>query len=249
MTMTASVFQFCPVPVFVAIDTPDLARAKALVSMLRDAGCGIKLGLEFFNRHGPQGIRDVMDGVDAPLFLDLKFHDIPNTVAGAVRAAVALRPAYLNVHAGGGAAMMQAACDAAKEAAAQENVPCPGLLAVTVLTSLDDPALEAVGQSVPAGDQVERLALLAKKSGMDGVVCSAHEIERLRAACGAGFALMVPGIRPAGSAANDQKRIMTPERAIAGGATHLVIGRPITQAEDPAAAARAILETLPPVAS
>ena len=178
------------------------------------------------------------------LFLDLKFHDIPNTVAGAVRAACALRPAYMNVHAAGGRTMMRAAADAAAEEAARGGFAAPRLLGVTVLTSLDDAALAETGCAGGSADTVLRLAALAQESGMAGIVCSAHEIEAVRRACGPDFVLMVPGIRPAGSAAADQKRVMTPERALAAGATHLVIGRPISEAADPAAAARAIIGSL-----
>jgi orotidine-5'-phosphate decarboxylase len=176
------------------------------------------------------------------LFLDLKFHDIPNTVAGAVRAACHLRPALLNVHASGGATMMQAAAEAAREAAEDMEVERPLVLGVTVLTSLDDEDLAAVGQRGPAREQVIRLARLAQASGLDGVVCSPREIVALRKACGPGFVLLVPGIRPAWAAKGDQKRTMTPAEALAAGADYLVIGRPITAAEDPTAAARRILE-------
>lgn len=231
--------------IFCAIDTTDIAKAKSLAAAIAPVTGAIKLGLEFFNANGPQGVREVLSAVPgAPLFLDLKFHDIPNTVAGAVRAATRLGPAYLNVHASGGAGMMRAAADAAREESARLGIAAPVLLGVTVLTSLDDAALEDVGQKTPASDQVRRLAELSQKAGLGGVVCSAHEIATLRAACGRDFVLMVPGIRPAGSETADQKRVMTPRAAIAAGATHLVIGRPITGAPDPAAAARAILESL-----
>ena len=228
--------------IYCAVDTTDPARAVDLAGILMRTGCGLKLGLEFFSAHGPQGVRTLRSQFpDLPLFLDLKFHDIPNTVAQAVRAVVLLGVSCLNVHATGGAEMMKAAVAAAREESARLGINPPAVLAVTVLTSLDDAALAAIGQAGPAADQVARLALLSRDSGMAGVVCSAHEIERLRAACGADFILMVPGIRPAGSAAQDQKRTMTPAQALAAGATHLVIGRPITQAPDPAAAIRAIL--------
>lgn len=232
--------------IFCAVDTPDIGRAKNLAGILTRTGCGLKLGLEFFSANGPQGVRAVTGTYpELPLFLDLKFHDIPNTVAQAVRAAVQLRPAYLNVHAAGGAAMMKAAYDAAGDEAARHGMEAPRLLAVTVLTSMDEAALGETGQHGPPVLQVERLALLTKNgAGLDGVVCSAHEIEMLRRACGQDFVLMVPGIRPAGSAAQDQKRTMTPAQAVAAGATHLVIGRPITQAPDPETAIRAILDEI-----
>jgi orotidine-5'-phosphate decarboxylase len=231
--------------IFCALDTPDIEQAKTLAVALASVTGSIKLGLEFFNAHGPQGVREVLRvAPGVPLFLDLKYHDIPNTVAGAVRAAVSLRPLYLNVHAAGGVEMMRAARAAAGEEAARLGCVAPKILAVTVLTSLDDAALERVGQARPASDQVRRLATLTQEAGLDGVVCSAHEIADLRAACGPDFVLMVPGIRPAGAEVGDQKRVMTPAAAMRAGATHLVIGRPITGAPDPAAAARDILASL-----
>ncbi|MBU0858310.1 MAG: orotidine-5'-phosphate decarboxylase [Alphaproteobacteria bacterium] len=234
-----------PLPhVFCAIDTTDTARAVNLAQTLSVTGCGIKLGLEYFNAQGPDGIRAVRAAADAPLFLDLKYHDIPNTVAGAVRAACALEPAYMNVHASGGAEMMRAAHDAAGEEAARLDIDAPQILAVTILTSLDDAALADIGYARQSRDQVLRLAELTQAAGLAGIVCSAHEIAAVRAACGPEFILMVPGIRPAGSSSDDQKRIMTPPEALSAGATHLVIGRPITGATDPAAAAREILATL-----
>ena len=230
-------------PVFVAIDTPVLSKACASVASLNLPGLGIKLGLEFFAAHGAAGVRAVMDaaGDSASLFLDLKFHDIPNTVAGAIRATTGLCPMLLNVHAGGGPTMMQAAVKAATEEAQRLGVPKPKLLAVTVLTSMDDSDLTAVGQRPPAREQVVRLAKLAQECGMDGVVCSAEEIGAIRAACGGSFLLVVPGIRPAGSAQGDQKRVMTPAEAMRAGATSLVVGRPITTAPVPAEAAAAIV--------
>jgi orotidine-5'-phosphate decarboxylase len=223
-------------PIFVAIDTTDLAQARALVAAVGPHVGGVKLGLEFFCARGHDGVRAV--GAGLPVFLDLKLHDIPNTVAGAVRAVAPLRPAILNVHAAGGAAMMRAAREAA-EASAGDG-PRMKIIGVTVLTSLDATDLDAVGQRIPVADQVKRLAGLAQASGLDGVVCSAHEIAVLRAACGPDFLLVVPGIRPVGAALGDQKRVMTPVEAVAAGASHLVIGRPITAEPDPAAAARAI---------
>lgn len=223
--------------IFSAIDTADLAHACKLAAQLAPH-TGIKLGLEFFSGHGAAGVKEVMKAAgDAPLFLDLKFHDIPNTVAGAVRTACReLKPAYLNVHAQGGAEMMRAARKAC--------TPGTKLLAVTVLTSLDDNALSEAGQNMPAGELVRHLAALAKECGLDGVVCSSHEIEPLRRALGKDFILMVPGIRPAGADHGDQKRVMTPEQALQAGATHLVMGRPITESSDPAKAALDILAGL-----
>jgi orotidine-5'-phosphate decarboxylase len=225
---------------FVAIDTPDASHAARLARELASTGCGIKLGLEFFSANGPAGVEQVtVAAPEAPLFLDLKFHDIPNTVAAAVRSALPLKPFILNVHASGGPAMMKAAADAARSTSRR-----PLVIAVTVLTSLDDGDLTAVGQTPPAADQVTRLARLTKSSGLDGVVCSAHEAASLRAALGSDFKLIVPGIRPAGSAVGDQKRVMGPADAIRAGADILVVGRPITEASHPIAAARAIIDEI-----
>jgi orotidine-5'-phosphate decarboxylase len=199
----------------------------------------VKLGKEFFTANGPVGVQRVAE-VGLPIFLDLKYHDIPNTVAGAVRAAVPLAPFMLNVHAIGGATMMRAAADAAAEAGAKR----PMVLAVTVLTSLVTADLASVGVFGTVRDQVVRLALLAKDCGLDGVVCSAEEVVALRGACGRDFMLIVPGIRPSWAAAGDQKRIVTPADAVALGADFLVIGRPITTAANPAAAARRIGEEI-----
>jgi len=223
--------------IFCAIDTNDINQATKIVQSISDT-CGIKLGLEFFNAHGVKGVKDILKIVgDVPLFLDLKYHDIPNTVAGAIRAVTyRLKPAFLNVHASGGLDMMKAAKDACPEGTK--------LLAVTVLTSIDADTLDSVGQGSDASAQVKKLALLAKEAGCDGVVCSSHEIEAIRAACGDDFITMVPGIRPEGSDAGDQKRIMTPKEAVQKGATHLVIGRPITQADEPTKMAREILSSL-----
>lgn len=228
--------------VLVALDTADLERAKALASALSSLVGGLKIGKEFFTAHGPQGVRALAGG--QPLFLDFKFHDIPNTVASALRAAVDLEPLIINVHASGGGAMMAAAAEAVRDAAAARGVARPRLIGVTVLTSLDDADLEAVGQRGPTAEQVLRLARLARDSGLDGVVCSPREIAMLRDALGPDFLLVVPGIRPDWAAKGDQKRVTTPTEALAAGADYLVIGRPITGAEDPAAAARRIGEEL-----
>ena len=233
-----------PHRLFVAVDTPDLDAALAMTDGLKGAaGLGIKLGLEFFGAHGPAGVKAVTERVGAgTIFLDLKFHDIPNTVAGAIRAVVPLAPAVVNVHASGGPTMMRAAAAAATEAAAKAGVARPAVLAVTVLTSMDESDLSAVGQTGAPEEQVVRLAKLAQECGMDGVVCSAREIAPIRAACGADFLLVVPGIRPAGSQVGDQKRVLTPAEAVKAGASSLVVGRPITQAAEPRQAAAAILE-------
>ena len=225
--------------VFVALDTPDMDGALSLAGSLAGVVGGIKLGKAFFTANGPQGVRRAA-AAGLPVFLDLKFHDIPNPVADAVRAALSLAPVMLTVHASGGAAMMRAAADAAREAGANR----PLVLGVTVLTSLGAEDLAATGLAGPVPDQVMRLARLAQASGLDGVVCSAREAAALRAECGADFKLVVPGIRPAGAAAGDQKRTATPAEAMAAGADYLVIGRPVTGAGDPAQAARTIIDEI-----
>lgn len=226
-------------PVFCALDTTDLGRAEKLARSLKGSVGGAKIGMEFFNAHGPQGYRAVA-AAGLPIFLDLKLHDIPNTVAGGIRAILPLKPAIVNVHAAGGAAMMRAAADAAREAGSDR----PLVIGVTMLTSLDASDLADTGVSGTPGDHVRRLAGLAASSGLDGVVCSAHEIEVLRRDLSKDFKLVVPGIRPAGSDIADQKRIMTPAEALALGADILVIGRPITGAGDPRAAAEEIGRSL-----
>ena len=231
--------------IFCAVDTTDLDTARDLGRRIAGVVGGIKLGLEFFVAHGPAGVRAVIGEDGPPLFLDLKLHDIPNTVAGGIRAALPLKPAFMTIHTSGGPAMMRAAAEAAASAGeANAAEKRPKILAVTVLTSMDEADLQAVGQSVPVADQVKRLALLAKESGVDGVVCSPAEVALIREACGPDFILMVPGIRPSWAAANDQKRVMTPAEALAAGADHLVIGRPITGDADPEAAARRIVSEL-----
>ena len=227
-----------PNPVFVALDTTDLNLARDLAARLKPHVGGLKLGLEFFSAHGPQGVK-AFTGMGVPVFLDLKFHDIPNTVAGAARAAAGLGVDIINVHAAGGEAMMKAA----REAAHSVN-PKTKVIAVTVLTSLNDNDLAAVGQRGPAQEQVLRLATLTRDCGLAGVVCSAHEIAPLRKALGPDFLLVVPGIRPAGAAVGDQQRVMGPKEARDLGASILVIGRPITGASDPAQAAREIAQSL-----
>lgn len=225
-------------PIFVALDTTDLDYARQLAERVRGSVGGLKLGLEFFNAHGPDGVRPFLD-IGLPVFLDLKYHDIPNTVAGACRAAAGLGVSILNVHAQGGAVMMRAALEAVKGVS-----PSTRVIAVTMLTSLGDEDLPSVGLTPPVGDQVLRLAALAQQCGLDGVVCSAHEIVRLRRELGPDFLLVVPGIRPAGAALGDQRRVMGPAEARDAGASVLVIGRPITGAADPAQAAREIAQSL-----
>jgi len=224
--------------IFCALDTADLSEATHWARSIGPVTGGLKLGLEFVNTFGPQGIEAIKTAApDAALFIDLKFHDIPATVARAVRTICrAFAPAYLNVHAAGGLSMMEAAREA-----------CEGpsnLLAVTLLTSLDQAEITAIGYTGTVEAQVKRLARLTRQAGLDGVVCSSHEIAPLRADLGPDFILMVPGIRPAGGDVQDQKRIMTPQEALKAGATHLVIGRPITHAPDPAQAAQDIIDSL-----
>jgi orotidine-5'-phosphate decarboxylase len=219
-----------------AIDTAERARAEAMAQAVAPH-CGlVKLGLEYFLANGPAGLAAASG---APVFLDLKLHDIPNTVAGAVRSLLPLNVQMLTVHAGGGGAMVAAAAKAASEAPTR-----PQILAVTVLTSLDAAALAETGVAGGTTQQVLRLARLALENGADGLVCSAHEIAPLRDAFGPKPILVVPGIRPAGSATNDQARVMTPEQAVTAGADYLVVGRPIFSAPDPAAAAAAIAASI-----
>jgi orotidine-5'-phosphate decarboxylase len=229
--------------IFVPLDTPSLDVALDWARRLKGTVGGLKLGLEFFGAQGPAGIRKVAEA-GMPIFLDLKFHDIPNTVAGAVTSVTPLAPFMMTIHAGGGQAMMRAAVDAAGETAAKAGVARPKILGVTVLTSLDQGDLAAAGVSGGVEDQVVRLARLAQDSGLDGVVCSPKEIAPIRRACGPDLILLVPGIRPAGAAHGDQKRVMTPRDAVDAGATYLVIGRPITEAADPRVAAQDIARSL-----
>ncbi len=232
-------------PVFCALDTGSVEHARQLAADLAPHVGGVKLGLEFFTAGGPAAVAAVANA-GLPLFLDLKFHDIPNTVAGAVRSALALKPRLLTVHGAGGPAMMRAAVEAAGGVSDTGNTgdSGPGIIAVTVLTSLDLDDLTATGVNDGPAPQALRLAKLAQECGLAGAVCSPWEIAELRHALGPDFLLVVPGIRPVGAAAGDQKRVMGPAEAMALGADILVIGRPITGAGDPVAAARAIGEEL-----
>lgn len=222
----------------VALDASERSRILELARFVGPEVGVLKVGLEAFCAHGPGLVREV--AAIAPVFLDLKLHDIPNTVGGAAAAAARTGASILNVHAGGGLEMMRAAGERAREAAAAAGLPVPRVIAVTVLTSLDAAALSAVGLAGTPREAALRLALLGREAGLDGVVCSPEEITAIRSACGPEFLLVVPGIRPAGSEAGDQKRIATPGAAARAGADLLVIGRPITGAPDPAGAARAI---------
>jgi orotidine-5'-phosphate decarboxylase len=221
----------------VALDYPDAYQAMKLVDSLGQTCQWFKVGMELYYAAGNDMIRQLRDrGFD--VFLDLKLHDIPNTVAGAVRSATEAGASLLTIHASGGSAMMTAAADAAKAPGS------PRLLAVTVLTSMDAAQLTGTGVTASPAEQVLRLANLATQSGIDGFVCSAEEVAAVRAATGPNTLLVIPGIRPAGAAIGDQKRIATPAQAIAQGASMLVVGRPITQAADPGAAAEAILDEI-----
>lgn len=229
--------------IFCALDTPSLKLALGLVDSLKGSVGGIKLGLEFFSSQGPEGVKKIV-AAGIPVFLDLKLHDIPNTVAKTITQLVPLAPRMMTIHAQGGLGMMKAAADATIEAAESAGVEKPLLLAVTVLTSLNDDDLSSLGIDAGSADQVIRLAELALKAGLKGVVCSPVEIGVLRNNFGSDLTLVVPGIRPAGIKTGDQKRVMTPREAITAGADFLVIGRPITSADDPATAAAAIAASL-----
>ncbi|GAA4763950.1 orotidine-5'-phosphate decarboxylase [Stakelama sediminis] len=221
-------------PIFVAIDTTDLDRAKAIATRVKPHVGGIKLGLEFFCANGPAGVQ-TMAHLGLPVFLDLKLHDIPNTVAKAIQALHLLEPAILTVHASGGQAMLEDA-----KAAAPTGTK---VVAVTMLTSLDGDDLRATGVTGDPHEQVLRLTELARASGVDGIVCSGKEVAAAHAAWKEGF-FVVPGVRPENVHSGDQKRVVTPRAALDSGASILVIGRPITQADDPDGAARAIEATL-----
>jgi len=226
-------------PIICAIDTPSIDGAKKLITQVAPHVGAVKLGLEFFVANGSEGVKRAMDGSDVPLFLDLKFHDIPNTVAKAIASTADINCFLLTIHTNGGTEMMKRAADAAATLANP-----PKILGVTVLTSMDADDLSDIGCKHDTREQVVNLASLAQASGLDGVVCSPLEVSFIRAACGKDFTLVVPGIRPTVSNADDQKRTMPPREAIELGANHLVIGRPITGADYPDLAAAKILESL-----
>lgn len=230
-------------PVFVALDVPTAEQAVDLVRDLAPVVGGFKIGSELFTAAGPDIVRTVRQ-TGAQVFLDLKFHDIPNTVARAVAAAVRLDVQMLTVHASGGLAMLQAAEQAARQTASQTGRNAPLVLAVTVLTSLDSAALAEVGCDDHVGRQVERLAALAVRAGLRGLVCSPLEVAGLRQMLPPQVQLVTPGIRPEGEAADDQRRTLTPREAMDAGADWLVIGRPITGAPNPRLAAERILRSL-----
>ena len=222
-------------PIAVALDAPDLETAARWAALVGPHVSTLKIGLELYLRYGPDAVASVRGASGVEIFLDLKLHDIPATVAGAARAVARLRPSLLTVHAAAGRAAIRAAADAAPDAM---------IVAVTVLTSLDEADLDRVGLAGPVSSAVRRLAVLAVESGARGLVCSPHEVEAVRAEVGDETLLITPGVRPTGAAANDQARVATPEEALRAGADLLVIGRPITGAADPGAAAAAIAASL-----
>jgi orotidine-5'-phosphate decarboxylase len=231
-------------PILVALDVESAATAVDLANTLRGSVGGFKIGKQLFTAAGPAMVRELTSCGDR-VFLDLKFHDIPNTVAGAIQSAVSTGAWMVNVHCSGGSAMMKAAADAATKAAQKFSQPRPLVIGVTVLTSMTDAALRETGVNTPMLDQVVHLAKLARSSGLDGVVASPQEVRAIRQACGADFQIVTPGIRPVDQQGkDDQARTMTPAEAIEAGATYLVIGRPITAAPDPRSAAEQILATL-----
>lgn len=224
-----------PAPIAVALDAPDLETAARWAAQVTPHVSTVKVGLELYLRYGPDVIDSIRGASGVQVFLDLKLHDIPNTVAGAARAVARLRPAILTVHASGGPAMIKAAVEAA---------PNTQIAAVTVLTSLSESDLSRIGLAGPADDAVRRLAALSVESGATALVCSPHEVAAVRAEVGKDITLITPGVRPAGTASQDQARVATPEQALADGADLLVIGRPITASADPGATAAALATTL-----
>ena len=222
----------------VALDVPSAAQARQLVQSIGESATTYKIGKQLFTAEGPQLVRELVAS-GRKVFLDLKFHDIPNTVAGAVRSAAYLRVSMLTVHASGGSKVLKAAAEAAAHSSAK-----PLVLAVTVLTSMADADLQEIGVSGTVLSQVLRLGALARQAGCGGLVASAKEAGELRRGLGEGFAIVTPGVRPAGSATGDQARVVTPRDAIAAGASHLVVGRPIIEAADPAKAAAAIVREI-----
>ncbi|MFF4614521.1 orotidine-5'-phosphate decarboxylase [Nonomuraea jabiensis] len=225
-----------PAPIAVALDAPDLETAARWAALVTPHVSTVKVGLELYLRYGPDVIASVRGASGVQVFLDLKLHDIPNTVAGASRAVSRLRPAILTVHAAGGPAMIRAAVEAAD--------PQTEIAAVTILTSLSEADLARIGLEGPADDAVRRLATLSVESGAKGLVCSPNEVSAVRAEVGEGITLITPGVRPTGADTQDQARVATPEQALADGADLLVIGRPITASPDPGAAAAAIAASL-----
>lgn len=229
--------------IYCALDSVDVDDVVAMARQLKGHVGGVKLGLEFYCANGADGYKRVRD-TGMPIFLDLKFHDIPNTVAGAIRAVAPLGPKILTIHTQGGPDMMRRASDTAAEQADKYGLQKPVVAGVTILTSMDQSDLTSIGVQDSVADQVRRLASLAYENGLDGMVCSPMEIALARAATSKDFQLIVPGIRPEGSAKGDQKRVLTPYQAVTAGANVLVIGRPITQAVDSIASADSIAKSL-----
>ena len=227
----------------VALDVSTMDAMKSIVSSLGDSVSFYKVGMELFYAEGDQTVRYLQEH-GKHVFLDLKLHDIPNTVAHGVSSLTRLGANLITIHGQGGPIMMKAAAEAARESAEKLGIERPKLLAITVLTSFDDESWTSIGGQLPIADQVIRLAKLAKESGMDGIVCSALEAKMIREACGPDFLIVTPGIRPSFAATNDQKRIATPSIALQDGVSRLVIGRPITQAEHPQEAVRLIIEEM-----
>ena len=231
-------------PVMIALDVPDGESALQLAARFAGIPVWMKVGMELFYAAGPDVVRR-LKAQGHRMFLDLKFHDIPNTVRGAARSAARLGVDMINVHAAGGTAMMRAALEGAREGAAEAGVAPPLVIAVTMLTSTSEETMRSeIGIDAPLGDVVLRYARLAREAGLAGVVCSAREAAAVKAACGAEFVTVTPGIRPAGSDAADQARVMTPSAALAAGADYLVVGRPVTQAADPRAALLRLAEEI-----
>ncbi|OPX86782.1 MAG: Orotidine 5'-phosphate decarboxylase [Pelotomaculum sp. PtaB.Bin104] len=231
-------------PLIVALDVDTVDEAEALAGALAPYTGALKVGMQLFNSAGPEAVRRLIEK-KASVFVDLKLHDIPNTVAGAARALTRLGAAIFNVHAAGGRAMMQEAANAARDEAGKSGIKPPQVIAVTVLTSIDEVIFsQELGFHGSIEDRVVAWARLAQEAGLDGVVASPKEISAIRKACGKDFVIITPGVRPAGAAANDQKRTMTPYEAVNLGASYLVVGRPVTAAQDPVEAARAILKEI-----
>lgn len=231
-------------PLIVALDVDTVDEAEALASALAPYTGALKVGMQLFNSAGPEAVRRLIEK-KASVFVDLKLHDIPNTVAGAARSLTRLGAAIFNVHAAGGRAMMQEAAKAARNEAGKAGVKPPQVIAVTILTSIDEVIFsQELGFHGSIEDRVVAWARLAQEAGLDGVVASPKEISAIRKACGKDFVIITPGVRPAGAAANDQKRTMTPYEAVNLGASYLVVGRPVTAAQDPVEAARAILKEI-----
>ena len=230
-------------PVICAIDTTNIGHALSLARQVKPYVGAIKLGLEYFVANGAHGV-EAFAPFDIPIFLDLKFHDIPNTVAKAIEATAGIDTFMITIHVSGGRTMLQRAIDASMRVAEITGKARPYIVGVTALTSMDQDDLAMTGIRDTVDSHVKRLADLAQSAHLDGVVCSSYEIAMLREACGDDFLLVVPGIRPKGCVSDDQKRIMTPKEAIEKGANYLVIGRPITQAPNPAEAAKQIIDSL-----